>query len=49
MCDLKQDISHYIYIAQGKTTIPGVDDAEESRLTDVCFPETCCFVLFLLL
>lgn len=46
MCELKQDITYYHYIAQGKTTIPGVDDAEELRLTDVCFPQTCCLVLY---
>lgn len=35
MCLLNKDIMYYVYIAQGKTTIPGVDDAEELRLTDV--------------
>lgn len=35
MCLLDQDIYHYINVAQGKITIPGVDDAEESLLTDV--------------
>lgn len=44
MCQLNQDISHYIYIAQGKTTIPGVDDSEELRLTDVCSPVENSFV-----
>lgn len=43
MCLLQQDISHYVFVAQGKTTIPGVDDGEELRLTDVCFPATLCF------
>lgn len=34
-CLLDQEIHHYINVAQGKITIPGVDDAEESLLTDV--------------
>lgn len=45
MCELNHDISHFNFIAQGKTTIPGVDDAEELRLTDVCYPASpfyCC-------
>lgn len=46
MCELKEDISYYIYVAQGKTTIPGVDDAEELRLTDVCYPRDCFVVVF---
>lgn len=35
MCLLDQDIYHYVNVSQGKITIAGVDDAEESLLTDV--------------
>jgi len=28
----------YVFQAQGKITIPGVDDGEECSLTDVSFP-----------
>lgn len=35
MCFLMEDIHHYYNVAQGKITIPGVDDAEENLLTDV--------------
>lgn len=35
MCSLTGDIMDYVFVAQGKTTIPGVDDAEELTLTDV--------------
>lgn len=35
MCLFSNDISDYHYVAQGKTEIPGVDDGEEARLTDV--------------
>ncbi|KYB26159.1 Myosin heavy chain, muscle-like Protein [Tribolium castaneum] len=34
-CLLSNDVYDYHYVAQGKTTIPNVDDAEEMRLTDV--------------
>lgn len=27
----------YYFVAQGKTSIPGVDDGEELELTDVCY------------
>lgn len=47
MCELKQDITHYNYVSQGKTTIPGVDDAEELLLTDVCCPFRSCFLFYL--
>lgn len=32
---LTDNIMDYYFVAQGKTTIPGVDDAEELTLTDV--------------
>lgn len=32
---LDTDIYKYHYVSQGKIEIPGVDDAEESKLTDV--------------
>lgn len=32
---LTQDIHEYPFVSQGKTDIPGVDDNEEFRLTDV--------------
>lgn len=34
-CLLCDDIYHYYNVSQGKITIPGVDDAEESLATDV--------------
>lgn len=34
-CFLSEDIHDYYNVAQGKITIPGVDDGEEFRLTDV--------------
>jgi myosin heavy chain 6/7 len=34
---LSDNIMDYYFVAQGKTTIPGVDDGEESELTDVRF------------
>ncbi|KAK7592959.1 hypothetical protein V9T40_007711 [Parthenolecanium corni] len=38
MCFLSDNIHDYNYIAQGKTTIPNVDDGEELQLTDVRIP-----------
>lgn len=35
ICMLSNDIMDYMVIAQGKTSIPGVDDGEELTLTDV--------------
>lgn len=35
MCLFSNDIKDYHYVSQGKTEIPGVDDAEEARLSDV--------------
>lgn len=35
MCMLGDDIYEYNTVAQGKITIPGVDDGEEFLLTDV--------------
>jgi hypothetical protein len=32
---LSNNIMDYIVVAQGKTSIPGVDDGEELELTDV--------------
>jgi hypothetical protein len=32
---LSNNIMDYYVVAQGKTTIPGVDDGEEMTLTDV--------------
>lgn len=37
MCLFSDDIKDYYYVSQGKTEIPGVDDAEEGHLTDVAF------------
>lgn len=34
-CLLSDNIMDYHVVAQGKTTIPGVDDAEELTLCDV--------------
>lgn len=38
MCMLSNDINDYNVVAQGKTTIPNVDDGEEFGLTDVSSP-----------
>ena len=35
MCSLSNDIYDYHFVSQGKTTIPGVDDAEEMYICDV--------------
>lgn len=35
---LDTDIYKYHFVSQGKIEIPGVDDAEEARLTDVKYP-----------
>ncbi|XP_050298503.1 myosin heavy chain, muscle isoform X43 [Anthonomus grandis grandis] len=37
MCLLSNDIKDYYYVAQGKITIPNVDDGEECLLTDEAF------------
>ncbi|CAH0564841.1 unnamed protein product [Brassicogethes aeneus] len=37
MCLLNQPVSEYHFVAQGKTSIPGVDDGEECTLTDQAF------------
>lgn len=34
-CMLSNNIMDYMVVAQGKTSIPGVDDGEECELTDV--------------
>jgi myosin heavy chain 6/7 len=34
---LSNNIMDYYFVAQGKTSIPGVDDGEELELTDVRF------------
>ncbi|KAK9752705.1 Myosin head (motor domain) [Popillia japonica] len=36
-CLLSNNITDYYYVAQGKTTIPNVDDGEECTLTDEAF------------
>lgn len=38
MCLLSNDIYDYYNVAQGKITIPNVDDGEECLLTDVSCP-----------
>lgn len=35
ICLLSNNIMDYMVVAQGKTSIPGVDDGEELELTDV--------------
>ncbi|XP_016768921.1 myosin heavy chain, muscle isoform X32 [Apis mellifera] len=37
MCCLTNDIHDYVFVSQGKTTIPNVDDGEECTLTDQAF------------
>lgn len=39
-CLLSNNVSDYYYVAQGKTTIPNVDDGEECKFTDVSVWET---------
>lgn len=38
MCLLSNDIHDYHYVSQGKTEIPGVDDAAEFKDCDVSCP-----------
>jgi hypothetical protein len=40
---LSNNIMDYYFVAQGKTSIPGVDDGEELTLTDVRYPSTSWF------
>nr|CAI5869294.1 unnamed protein product [Callosobruchus analis] len=35
-CLLSNNVNDYNFVAQGKTTIPNVDDGEEFRVTDAC-------------
>lgn len=35
ICYLSNDVNDYNIVSQGKTVIPGVDDGEEMKLTDV--------------
>lgn len=35
ICLLSNDINDYYFVAQGKTTIPSVNDSEEMEITDV--------------
>lgn len=35
LCLLSNDVMDYNIVSQGKTVIPGVDDGEEMKLTDV--------------
>ncbi|XP_011506392.1 PREDICTED: myosin heavy chain, muscle isoform X20 [Ceratosolen solmsi marchali] len=37
MCLLSNNVNDYYFVAQGKTSIPGVDDGEECELTDKAF------------
>jgi hypothetical protein len=37
---LSNNIMDYYFVAQGKTSIPGVDDGEELTLTDVRKPKS---------
>lgn len=46
---LTDNIMDYYFVAQGKTTIPGVDDAEELTLTDVRLQKKIFFLLHLFL
>ncbi|KAJ8923287.1 hypothetical protein NQ315_001844 [Exocentrus adspersus] len=36
-CLLSNNVNDYYFVSQGKTSIPGVDDGEEMRLTDEAF------------
>lgn len=48
-CFLSNDVYDYMIIAQGKTTIPNVDDGEEMGLTDVRLGTLVwCYSVFLL-
>lgn len=35
LCLLNNKVEYYHFVAQGKTSIPGVDDNEEMMITDV--------------
>jgi hypothetical protein len=35
MCMLSNNVYDYVFVSQGKITIPGVDDGEECMLADV--------------
>lgn len=35
MCLLSNNVNDYHFVSQGKTSIPGVDDGEEFKITDV--------------
>lgn len=35
ICLLNKPVDYYYFVAQGKTSIPGVDDQEELTITDV--------------
>ncbi|XP_018322124.1 myosin heavy chain, muscle isoform X19 [Agrilus planipennis] len=37
ICNLGKNILEYPFVSQGKTTIPGLDDGEEFRITDEAF------------
>lgn len=45
MCMLSEDIHDYYYVAQGKTSIPGMDDGEEFSLTDVRTHKSVSFII----
>lgn len=56
LCLLNKPVDYYYFVAQGKTSIPGVDDAEELTITDVSqggahsralLPVTSCLTHFL--
>lgn len=46
-CLLIKPVTEYYFVAQGKTTIPNVDDDEEMRITDVRSNITSALVFFL--
>lgn len=35
MCQLSNNVYDYVFVSQGKITVPGIDDSEEVVLTDV--------------
>jgi hypothetical protein len=51
MCLLSNNVMDYVFVAQGKTTIPNVDDGEELTATDVRTKSSCvldpCFTGYL--
>ena len=44
MCGLSDDIYDYYFAAQGKVTVPSIDDKEDMQFTHVCIYILCTHV-----